>query len=194
MTGCIAPRCQDGRQPGSLFCRAHEQAPNAQRGGWLSAERRRRKLAASAEPLDVSNIVPRLWVGAPPPAERDLPEFDMLVLCAEAQPERVVFHGQVVRCPIKNDVLSHQELAGVIMASRMVAQALGAGKRVLVTCAADANRSSLIAALALARLTRASAAELVMLVRAKRGPHALTTAFFQHVLQKLVGDGRNPYR
>lgn len=177
-----------------MFCRTHEQAPNAQRGGWLSAERRRRKLAAGADPLDVSNVVPRLWIGAAPPTERDLPDFDMLVLCAsEIQPERVAFHGQLVRCPVVNDILSHQELAGVIMASRMVAQALGARKRVLVTCTPDTNRSALIAALALARLTRASAAELTMLMRAKRPP-ALGNAFFQHVLQKLVGDGRNPYR
>jgi len=192
---CIAPRCPDGREPGSLFCRAHEQAPAPQRGGWLSAERRRRKLAAGAEPLDVSNVVPRLWVGATPMVDRDLPDFDVMVLCAaEAQPEHVAFHGQLVRCPVVNDILSHQELAAVIMVSRIVAQALGAGKRVLVACAADANRSALVAALSLARLTRASAVELVALMRAKRGPQALTTAFFQHVLQKLVGDGRKPYR
>lgn len=161
----------------------------------MSAERRRRKQSAGPEPLDASNIVPRLWLGATPPLDRDLPDFDLLVLCAaEVQPERVAFHGQVVRCPVVNDVLSHQELSRVIISSRMVAQALGAGKRVLVTCAAGINRSALVAALALARLTRASAADLIMLMRKKRHPNALSNAFFQHVLNNLVGPGRKPYR
>ena len=118
-----------------------------------------------------------------------------MVLCAaEAQPERVAFHGQVVRCPVVDDVLSHQELARVIITSRMVAQALGAGQRAIITCTTGINRSALVAALALARLTRASAADLIMLIRNKRHPSALNNAFFQHVLNNLVGAGRKPYR
>lgn len=195
---CIAPaarantRCPRAREPGSLFCRRHEQAPAAQRGGWLSAERRRRRIAASDEqPLDASNVAPRLWVGGRPPFERDLPEFDMLVLCArELQPPDTAFHGRVVRCPIPDDVLTNAELTRVIAASKAAAEALAAGQRVLVTCQAGRNRSALVASLALARVTTMGAEELIKLMRDRRTPSALSNAHFQQLLRALVGAGR----
>jgi hypothetical protein len=208
MTSCIAPRwpgvytrCPNQAAAGSLFCRRHEQAPAAQRGGWLSAERRRRKLAAGD--LDITNITPpseggrgragprrSLWVGAQPPFDRDLPEFDVLVLCArELQPDQVAFHGRLMRCPLPDSVLTTQELHQALLTAKAIAEALIARRRVLVTCAAGINRSPLVASLALARVTRMSADELVRVMRSRR-PRALYNPHFVEILQRFVNTGR----
>jgi hypothetical protein len=194
---CIAPRrvgapdaCPREREPGSLFCRRHELAPAAKRGGWISAERRRRKLSGG-DKLDASNIVPRLWVGGRPAFDRDLPDFDILVLCArELQPEHVAFHGLVVRCPIPDGHLTDGEVSRALMAAKMVADYLVGRKRVLVTCSAGMNRSALVASLGLGRVTRWSAADLVRLMRSRRHPNALYNQHFQDLLKKFVGAGR----
>ncbi len=200
---CIAPSgagdramCPDARLPGSLFCRRHELAPAAQRGGWLSAERRRRKMAGSStSTLDASQVFNRLWVGARPPFDRDLPDFDVLVLCAqELQPERVAFHGMTVRCPIPDGRLEPRQIARVLMTSRTVTEALTAGQRVLVTCSAGINRSPLVASLALARMTRMSADELVLLMRRTRNQQALCNPHFREIVANLVGSGRTRYQ
>jgi hypothetical protein len=198
---CIAPvgdrtMCPDARLPGSLFCRRHELAPAAQRGGWVSAEKRRRKLAGSAtDTLDASQVSTRLWVGGKPPFDRDLPDFDMLVLCAqELQPERVAFHGRAVRCPIPDARLEPRQIARVLMTSRAVAESLSAGQRILVTCSAGINRAALVASLALARVTRMSADDLVTLVRRTRGQQALCNQHFREIIANLVGSGRPRYQ
>jgi protein-tyrosine phosphatase len=194
---CIAPTrgglpCQNDRQPGSLFCRKHERAPAAQRGGWISAEKRRRHLAASQEhAMDASRVANRLWVGAAPPLDRDLPSFDVVVLCAaEIQPERMAFHGTVIRAPIPDATLDNAELTRALLASKAVGDALLAGRRVLVTCAQGLNRSALVASLALGRITRMSAQDLILTMRLRRHPQALFNQHFQEILRRIVGDGR----
>lgn len=195
---CIAPRgkrrtpCTNPAEPGSLFCRTHERAPAAQRGGWISAEKRRRKLAS--QPIDASNITPRLWIGGAPPADADLPAFDVLVLCAEEYQPQVSFRGRVIRCPIPDAQLADHQLAHVLMVARAVAAAVSAGGRVLVTCKAGLNRSALVTALALSLLTRRSADELVALIRSRRSRNALGNPHFQAILRRVAGDGRMPYR
>ncbi len=201
---CIAPRrglpCDRPRAPGSLFCRTHERAPAARRGGWLSAELRRRKRAASlTEALDASNITPpkpgsradgprrSLWVGGAPPFDRDLPDFDVLVLCArELQPEHLAFHGYVIRCPIPDDVLTSPEIRLVMGTARLVADSLIARRHILVTCSAGMNRSALVASLALAHVTRLSADALIRIMRTRRHPSALYNPHFQGLLHRFV--------
>lgn len=202
---CIAPRgpgvrCPRARAPGSLFCRTHERAPAAQRGGWLSAEKRRRKLAASmTETLDASNITPpspggradgprrSLWVGGKPPFDRDLPSFDVLVLCArELQPERLAFHGHVIRCPIPDDALTSSEVALVLNAAQLVAKCLVKRRHVLVTCASGKNRSVLVASLALAYITRLTADDLLRIMRMRRHPDALYNPHFRELLREFT--------
>ncbi len=193
--GCIAPGCERRRAPGSLFCRGCEQAPAARRGGWLSAEKRRRKLAGDHErAIDASNIATRLWVGSLPPLDRDLPEFDMLVLCVEDQPEHVAFHGKVIRCPIPDSALSSHEAIRAATAARAVAEALSNGCRVLIVCAAGMNRSALVAALALAKLTTMSSAAIIRLVRANRHPQALCNPHFRSLIRSVARDGRPAFR
>jgi hypothetical protein len=212
MTSCIAPdrrgRCPASPQPGSVFCRRHERAPPAQRGGWLSAEMRRRKLAASmTETLDASNITPpaggnrpggprrSLWVGSQPPFDRDLPSFDVLVLCArELQPASLAFHGHVIRCPIPDSALSHAEVRMVIGTAKLVSESLGARRHVLVTCSAGINRSALVAALALAHVTRLTADELIHIMRTRRNPNALFNPHFQALLREFTRSGSAPTR
>jgi len=187
LTTCIAPRCEGAREPGSLFCRPHEGAPAGQRGGWLSAEKRRRSLGASRETaLDASNITKRLWVGGRPPTDRDLPAFDTLVLCArEIQPDALDFGRQVVRVPLPDALLSSDETRRALVGARSTAEALTAGKRVLVTCAAGLNRSALIASLALGFVTRMKPAEIVELMRRQRSEHALHNPHFVEIIRRF---------
>jgi protein-tyrosine phosphatase len=163
-------------------------APAGQRGGWLSAENRRRKLAASQETtMDASKVAKRLWVGGKPPFDRDLPEFDVLVLCAqELQPQRLAFGRKVIRCPLPDSDLNPNQLRLAASASGAVALALADQKRVLVTCAQGRNRSAFVASLALSRVTRLQAPELIELMRTKRHPAALSNPHFQRYLTKLV--------
>jgi protein-tyrosine phosphatase len=141
--------------------------------------------------MDASNVATRLWVGAAPPFDRDLPTFDTMVLCAaELQPERVAFHGLLIRCPIPDDALNQVELTRVLLASMAVANSIARGDRVLVTCAQGLNRSALVAALALHRLTRMSSRELIVHMRLRRHPNALFNPHFQEILHRLVGNGR----
>ena len=192
MSGCIAPlpagreQCGKPCEPGSMFCRWHEKAPAGRRGGWLSAERRRRKLAQDHK-LDASNIATRLWVGGEPPFDRDLPDFDLLVLCAqEIQPERPAFHGMVFRCPIPDARLDIPQLTTAVLAGKAVGDALIAGSRVLVTCAMGLNRSAFIASLAIARTTRMTADEIIRLIRMRRSPLAMSNAYFRACLRRIV--------
>jgi len=180
-----------------VFCRTHERAPPGRRGGWLSAEMRRRKLAAGGE-LDASNITPgaggraegprrSLWVGGKPPFDRDLPAFDMVVLCArEIQPEQTAFHGYVVRCPLPDGPLSPMELRLALETSKLIAQSLVARRHVLVTCAQGINRSPFVASLALARVTRLDADALIRIMRKRRRSDAIANEHFQELLHRLI--------
>lgn len=150
-------------------------------------------MAASAdERLDASNIVPRLWIGGRPPFDRDLPQFDVLVLCArELQPAQVAFHGRLIRCPVEDGVLSMDDIRNVLSSARAVADSLVARRQILVTCAAGLNRSVLVASLALSRITRLGTDDLIHLMRRRRNPCALYNQHFQDLLRQFVGRGRS---
>lgn len=185
---CIAPGCRSAREVGAVFCAVHLKAPAGQRGGWLSAEKRRRARAASPEvALDASNIVRRLWVGSVPPFDRDLPEFDVLVLCArEIQPERIAFGKQVLRVPLPDATLTDGELATAMDGARSTARALREGRRVLVTCQAGLNRSALVAGLALRMITKLDGMDVIELMRTRRAPAALHNAAFAQYLIRFA--------
>jgi len=180
------------RAPSSLFCRKHERAPAARRGGWLSAEKRRRVRNNSAdESLDASNVARRLWVGSRPPFDRNLPEFDVLVLCAqEIQPAVMAFAGTVIRCPLPDNSLTQEETTMALIVGKSVAQHLARKHTVLVTCAAGRNRSALVAGLALGLVTQLSADQIVDLVRKRRMAACLSNKAFCDILQRYIGRGR----
>lgn len=188
---CIAPRapgdgskCPHPREPGSLFCRGHEQAPAVQRGGWLSAERRRRQRLGGAEgpALDVSNIVPRLWISALPPLDRDLPGFDVMVLCMANTGDRSPFRGQVIYCPTPA-VLGPYDIRSALLTARHVAAGLRTGHTVLVACATGHQGAPLVAGLGLGFCSRMTAAQIADLIRRRRSPECLTNPQHQQVLE-----------
>lgn len=201
---CIAPKCRELAELGALFCKPHLAAPAGKRGGWISAYRRRQLLGGivpnphpqhlKEPPLDASNVARRLWIGGCPPFERDLPQFDILVLCAEEiQPAHVAFHGIVVRCPIIDGKLDDWQTELALRTGKMVAGHLVAGRTVLVTCAMGLNRSALVTGLGLGLVTKMSATTIIDLIRARRSPDALGNHHFCSMLQRYV-PGRRPGR
>lgn len=144
---------------------------------------------------DVNAVAPRLFVGSRPPVDVDMPTVDVLVLCAkEIQPVKLAFHGEILRCPMDDATLSRDEINRALITSKAVAAALSAKRRVLSTCAMGLNRSAFIAALALGRITYASAGELVEQIRARRDPRCLTNPHMLELLGKFIGDGRRARR
>ncbi len=140
-------------------------------------------------PLDISNIDRRLWMGACPPFDRDLPEIDMLVLCArEIQPKasEIAYRGQVLRCPLPDDRLTTDEMHAAVAAAKTVATARVAGRRVLITCMQGRNRSGLVTALSLGMTTRASPAQIIELIRKRRRHDALSNPHFCQIIERLV--------
>lgn len=193
---CIAPRCGSPRELGAVFCSRHLTATPAQRGGWLSAERRRRQRGNHTEvALDASNIARRLWVGGKPPFDRDLPAFDTLVLCAEEiQPEKLAFGRQVLRIPLPDAALDADQTSRALAGGHAVAESLAAQRTVLVTCHAGINRSALIACLGLGLVTKMSATELIELMRLRRDPVALSNRHFCMTIYRALGSGRRATR
>lgn len=152
------------------------------------------KLAASKETaMDASQIITRLWIGSQPPFDRDLPEFDVLVLCArELQPARLSFGRQVIRVPLPDSALAGNEVRRALMGGQAVAKALASGRRVLVTCAAGLNRSALVTGLAMGLTTHMSATDIILRIRERRAPAALHNTHFCGYLQQFIGAGRDP--
>jgi len=135
----------------------------------------------------MSNVSTRLWVGAHPPIDRDLPDFDLLVLCAqEFQPQILAFHGPILRCPLPDAALDIHQITQAVLTAKRAGDALATGQRVLVTCWAGMNRSVLVASMALARVTRMTADQIIELMRRRRHPQALYNESFQGVLRRLV--------
>lgn len=144
---------------------------------------------------DVNAVAPRLWIGSRPPVDVDLPHVDVLVLCAaEFQPTTLAFHGEVIRCPMDDADLTRAEINLALVTSKRVATALTAKRRVLSTCAMGINRSAFIAALALGRLTYASASDLITQIRDRRDPRCLSNDHMRELLGKFIGDGRRARR
>lgn len=141
---------------------------------------------SKTETLDASNLVRRLWLGAKPPFDRQLP-FDVLVLCAqELQPSSMPFAGRVLRPAIPDAPLSQGELSRVLLSSRAVAASLMAGRKVLVTCADGMGRSALVAGLGLGFCTNMGPDEVVDLIRRRRSDGCLRNQYFVDVLRRLI--------
>lgn len=177
-----------------MFCATCIKAPPGKRGGWISAYKRRQRAAGAETPIDASNIVRRLWIGAKPPADRPLPTFDVIVLCAEEYQPLMPHAREVLRVPLADAPLDSIGLERARLGAREVAQRLTSGKTVLVTCYAGRNRSSLVAGLGLGLVTRMSAEQIVQLVRARRRPDCFTNAYFRAYLKAIIGGGRTPRR
>lgn len=141
--------------------------------------------------VDASNITKRLWVGSAPPFDRELP-FDVLALCAvEIQPKQLAFRGAVIRCPIPDAYLTIGQTQRALSSGRAVGEALRAGRRVLVTCAAGLNRSSLVAGIGLGLVSRLPPSEIVLLMRKQRSPSCLHNPHFVEILDRYLARVRS---
>lgn len=138
--------------------------------------------------LDVTRIAPKLWMGAAPPTGKALRDFgfDVVVLCArEYQPSERSFPGvRVIRAPFDDDKLTPAAEATAAEAARHVAAAVTKGQRVLVTCAAGRNRSGLVVARTLQKLTPKAPPQLIVDHVQRLRPLALTNT---HFVQNLYG-------
>jgi hypothetical protein len=140
--------------------------------------------------IDATRLAPKLWIGSAPRPGHHLREagFDVLVLCAqEYQLPSSHFPGvRIIRCPYDDVPQLDSKTEGLVQrCARQVLGELLRGKRVLVTCAAGRNRSGLVAARVLMKLTGASAKVVVPHIQALR-EGALTNPVFTKSLGTYV--------
>ena len=145
--------------------------------------------------IDANRIARGLYQGARPPVGHTLRHlgFGTLVLAAEEhQPPSSQFPGvEVVHVSLTDDgtPLSSAEWQRARHASALVRKRLQQGRRVLVTCWMGLNRSGIIVALTLLRMTRRSVLngeDAVMLVKQRR-PGAMTNAYFVDAVRQAGG-------
>jgi protein-tyrosine phosphatase len=134
--------------------------------------------------VDATRIVPGIYQGGLPPTGPWVryAGFDVLVLAAEEyQPSGRQFPGvRVYHLPMKDDLdpVSRREARSIRALSQMLALHRRRGARVLITCAAGLNRSGIITAATLRRLTGAPHRQIVDHIRARRSPRALSNPQF----------------
>jgi len=140
--------------------------------------------------VDADEIVPGLWQGGAPPIGDQVAErgFQTLVLCAEEfQPPSTSYPGvKVLYCPFDDtdEPLSEETWAMIDKTATEVAVRVRMGQKVLVTCMAGINRSGLVNAVVVHKLTGVSGEEAVRIVQAGR-PHALHNESFVAALEKI---------
>jgi len=143
-------------------------------------------------PLDVTRIAPKLYQGAFPSVPVAAAGFEVLVLCAielQRRPNEVGL--TTLHCPITDDgsPITPNEWAMAIQTSGIIARRVARGQRTLVTCAQGRNRSGLLVALTLYRLTDMSGRQTVEHIRGLRAG-ALENDFFVQRLLRLPHKGR----
>lgn len=141
--------------------------------------------------IDADQVLDVIWQGGAAqqgPALYDA-GFRILVLCAkEYQPSADKFPGlRVVHAPY-NDTRKPDmdDLRMAAQASKIVARALKAREPILVTCQMGWNRSGLVSALAIHRVTGCSGKRARNLVQLARGPDALSNTTFANILDSLL--------
>lgn len=144
--------------------------------------------------LDAHRIMPRLWQGADPPRGNTLRRLgiDVLVLCAlECQPPADHFPGiKVLHAPMDDIRWVDRDL--VLKTSARVAELHKRGARVLVCCHMGLNRSGIVSATTLWRLTGWPGQHCVEHVRDKR-PGALFNLTFADFIAQLPGSRHRAY-
>lgn len=140
----------------------------------------------SASPFTWDEVAPGLFQGDFPEGAVDWGRFDDVVSMSQAAPSpRLAEGGLWLHVPIPDAEMEDPD--GVREAARLVAERVGAGRRVLVHCWAGLNRSGVVTARALMFMGR-SVDEAIAAVRAARGPSALFNADF---VEWLYDEGAN---
>ncbi len=142
---------------------------------------------------DRTEVHPGLFQGARP-SRGDLVAsagFHALVLFDDTfQPPRTSFPGvRVLKCPFVDSrtlPITPEVMEVVLKTARRVARRVARGERVLVTCFAGQNRSGLVVAHALHKLTGWSGNRIVRHIQNVRQP-SLTNAVFVRLIAQLPG-------
>lgn len=127
-----------------------------------------------------------LWQGAASTVNiADMHGFDTVVLCAqEWQPPMTGACIEVIRFLSDDTTLTRAHLQEAIFISGKIERRVLAGKHVLCTCFAGLNRSGLVTALAVMKLTRKPGQEVVEYIQRKRDG-ALCNGSFADALRRL---------
>jgi len=132
-----------------------------------------------------------LWQGARPETGPELARsgFSAVVLCEDDyQPNSEEFPGvSVWRCPFSDTydrMPSNDRMVSIRDAARKVSVLVRRGDKVLVACFAGLNRSGLVTALALHKLTGWSGEQIVDHIQARR-EHALDNPVFARFVKQL---------
>jgi protein-tyrosine phosphatase len=138
--------------------------------------------------IDATQIIPGLYQGSIPIPGYSLKNggFDTLVLCAkEYQPPSVLFPGlKVIHAPNDDSgrPLTDSEKRIALVAADITAKDVASGKNVLVTCMQGRNRSGLVVAIAVVKLTGMQGDKTVRLIQQLR-KNALTNPSFCEFLE-----------
>lgn len=146
-------------------------------------------ITIEAEPSSAWRVRENLWIGNAPPTKEALRAagFDCVVLMAqEYQPTNCFFGVDTVHAPIDDAQLNRVEAQLAMGAARDVIVKLRQGRRVLVTCMAGLNRSGLVCALALVFGNGMAPDDAVALLRAVRGPGALSNPHFVEFVRRIA--------
>jgi hypothetical protein len=164
--------------------------------------------------LDFSLVYPRLYQGSAPPCGPWLAKagFGAIVLCAyEWQPPNSADPGcaqlkgydprfepypgvEIIHSPSDDNFSvapSREMLVQAFQTANEVVQRVKAGTNVLVTCWMGKNRSGLVTAISLHKLTGLPGAKCVQIIKAAR-PQAFTNPQFRASLGNLKGLGQVP--
>lgn len=119
-----------------------------------------------------TRILPGLHQGSRPPlgGAVSADKFDVLILAArEFQPSAEFFPGVfVIHVPMDDAQLTQDEFTRANQAADLAFKAYKNGARILVTCLLGLNRSGLVMALLLHRITGISGEDAIALIRSRR--------------------------
>lgn len=138
-----------------------------------------------------NQIITNLFQGGfPPPGDGlKLAGIDVLVLCANDNQNAGLYPGvEVILAPgddVEGDAKLQTWIDGWKRGADLAADRVAAGKKVLVTCMAGLNRSGLVTAMTLRKLTGASGADIIKLIQAKREGALFNQTFVRYILTNL---------
>lgn len=140
----------------------------------------------NAAPFTWDEVAPGLFQGDFPEGVVDWDQFDDVVTMSRMAPSpRLGEDGLWLHVPIPDAEMEDPD--GVREAARVVAERVGAGRRVLVHCWAGLNRSGVVSARAL-MLMGVPVAQAIAAVRAARGQVALFNRAFVQWLYEEAGE------
>ena len=144
---------------------------------------------------DWDEIYTNLYQGGAPTQMDELrrDKFDVIVFCAtDFQPSaNAYFPTDCIFCPFKDNDAgpSPAKLKEIYELADKISMMIMGGKKVLITCAAGLNRSGLLTALVINKLTGWGGAACINLVRSKRrivaGMSPLYNQAFVKILQSI---------